>query len=72
MHNELFDSEYFQIYAHFLVQTLFGNPVEIPEQISALVSHGYVFDKKGKLALTNKGVEKAVEILQDNEEEEEV
>jgi hypothetical protein len=35
-----------------------------------LISHGYVFDKKGKWALTNKGIEKAVEILQQQQEEE--
>jgi hypothetical protein len=72
MHNELFDSECFQIYAHFIVQTLFGNPIEIPEQIDALVLHGYVSNKKDKWKLTNKGIEKAVEIVQYNKGEEKV
>jgi predicted transcriptional regulator len=67
MHNELFSEERFEAFAHFLVQTMFGNPVEAPEQIDALVSHGYVFTKKGKMTLTKKGIEKVVELLQDSE-----
>ena len=72
MHNELFTEVRFQGYAHFLVQTLFGNPIEVPEQVDLLVLHGYVESKKDKWKLTNKGIEKAVGILQDSKEEEEV
>jgi deoxyhypusine synthase len=69
MHDVLFNKEYFQVYNHFIVQTLLVQPVEVPENVELLVLHGYVENKKGKWKLMHKGVEKAVEILQEREED---
>ena len=65
----LLDTDYFENDADFIVKILFGQDVEIPENIEQLIDYGYVNYKKEKLELTNKGIELAVEILKEKGEE---
>jgi hypothetical protein len=66
MHNELFTEER---YADFLLKILIEQPVGIPENVELLVDYGYVENKKDKWKLTKIGIEKAVKILQERNEE---
>jgi hypothetical protein len=66
MNNNLFSEER---YADFLLKILIGQPAEVPEQVELLVDYGYVENKSGKWKLTKIGIEKAVKILQERNEE---
>ena len=67
MNNNLFTEE---LYADFLLKILIEQPAEVPEQVELLVDYGYVENKNGKWKLTKIGIEQAVKILQERNEEE--
>jgi hypothetical protein len=66
MHNNLFTEER---YADFLLKILIEQPAEVPENVELLVDYGYVENKNGKWKLTKIGIEQAVKILQERNED---
>jgi hypothetical protein len=66
MHTNLFTEER---YAEFIVKILIEQPVEVPENVDLLVDYGYVENKSDKWKLTKIGIEQAVKILQERNEE---